>query len=371
MTQTTLENSDDRADLLGSIVDGYMERRARGEDPSIEDIASQHPEFAAVIRQSLTALEILARSETTEPAAPPAGLGFPIDKTLGDFRILREVGRKGRGRQGGPRYSPRSEASRSMASSSLPHTSNGTEFFRFAARLGIEAADALHHAHEEGILHRDVKPCNLLLDSDHRLFITDFGLARVEADAGLTMTGDLVGTLRYMSPEQALVSDNVVDRRSDVYSLGATLYELLTLRPACDGTQRRELLKQIAHREPTSPLKHNPRIPVELAAIVLKALEYMVWRLIPEVRSLPVAPKMARCGSGMLRLEMKSNAWPDATPDKKYTPLLTPMTGGCWPRVARTARYAFGTLRMSKSHKCSKDIFEIFARSPLIPVVSA
>ena len=104
------------------------------------------------------------------------------------------------------------------------------------------------------------------------LWITDFGLARFQEDAGLTMTGDLLGTLRYMSPEQALAKRGYLDHRTDIYSLGATLYELLTLRPAIEGSDRQELLRKIAQEEPTPPRKHNPAIPRELETILLKAM---------------------------------------------------------------------------------------------------
>src|SRR5205807_4997437 len=109
------------------------------------------------------------------------------------------------------------------------------------------------HAHQMGVVHRDVKPANLLVDVHANLWITDFGLAHCQASAGLTMTGDLLGTLRYMSPEQALANRVVIDHRTDIYSLGASLYEMLTLEPAFAGHDRQELLRQIAFEEPRPP----------------------------------------------------------------------------------------------------------------------
>jgi serine/threonine protein kinase len=141
------------------------------------------------------------------------------------------------------------------------------------AELGIQAAEALDHAHALGVVHRDVKPANLLLDGRGGLWVTDFGLAQIQSDARLTMTGDLVGTLRYMSPEQALAKRVVVDHRTDVYSLGATLYELLTLEPAYAGSDRQELMRQIAFEEPRRPRAINKAVPAELETIVLKAME--------------------------------------------------------------------------------------------------
>jgi serine/threonine protein kinase/lipoprotein NlpI len=164
------------------------------------------------------------------------------------------------------------EVRNSAAFSSLPGFES-REYFRTIARLGIQAAEALDHAHQSGILHRDIKPANLLLDDAGKLWITDFGLARIEADAGMTMTGDILGTLRYMSPEQALAKRVVVDHRSDIYSLGVTLYELLTLQPAFKGEDRHELLRQIAFDEPHKPRKVNARIPQDLETIILKAIE--------------------------------------------------------------------------------------------------
>jgi non-specific serine/threonine protein kinase/serine/threonine-protein kinase len=158
------------------------------------------------------------------------------------------------------------------ALSTIRSTTDAT-YYRTVAELGIQAAEALDFAHEHGIMHRDIKPANLLVDADSRLWVTDFGLAQVQGDARMTMTGDLVGTLRYMSPEQALAKRVVVDHRTDVYSLGATLYELLTLEPAFTGTDRQELLRQIAFEEPRPARRVNRTIPAELETIVLKALE--------------------------------------------------------------------------------------------------
>jgi serine/threonine protein kinase/Flp pilus assembly protein TadD len=147
-----------------------------------------------------------------------------------------------------------------------------TSFFRTVAQLGAQAAEALEHAHNVGVVHRDIKPANLLVDVRGNLWITDFGLAHVQGDTQLTMTGDVVGTLRYMSPEQALAKRGLLDERTDIYSLGATLYELLTLEPAFDGSDRQELLHQIAFEEPKPPRRLNRAVPVDLETILLKAL---------------------------------------------------------------------------------------------------
>lgn len=149
--------------------------------------------------------------------------------------------------------------------------SGGPAYFDWVAGLGQQAASALEYAHQTGVIHRDVKPGNLLLDSQGHLWITDFGLAQVSGDSGLTVTGELLGTLRYASPEQAVGKRGVIDHRSDIYSLGATLYELLTLRPPFAGDNRHKLLRQIVEEEP-SFRSINSTVPVELETIILKTL---------------------------------------------------------------------------------------------------
>jgi serine/threonine protein kinase len=144
--------------------------------------------------------------------------------------------------------------------------------FRLAADLARQAALGLEHAHQFGVVHRDVKPGNLLLDEAGHLWITDFGLAHIQADVTLTRTGDVLGTARYMSPEQAAGNWLVLDHRTDVYSLGATLYELLTLVPVFAESDRHMLLRRIMEDEPIAPRTIRSQIPVELETIVLKAM---------------------------------------------------------------------------------------------------
>jgi serine/threonine protein kinase/Tfp pilus assembly protein PilF len=158
------------------------------------------------------------------------------------------------------------------AALSTQHGTDRPAYFRSVAQLGVQAAEALEHAHEVGVVHRDIKPANLLIDARARLWITDFGLALCQDEGRMTRTGDLVGTLRYVSPEQALGRPGLVDHRTDVYGLGVTLYELLTLEPAYPGNDRQELLRQIAFEEPRPARRLNPALPVELETILLKAM---------------------------------------------------------------------------------------------------
>src|SRR5262249_55886995 len=140
------------------------------------------------------------------------------------------------------------------------------------AALGVQAAEALDHAHQFGVIHRDIKPANLLVDARGNVWIADFGLAQIQTDSRLTMTGDLVGTLRYMSPEQALAKRVAFDQRTDMSSRGATLYEMLTLERAFEGEDRQNLSRQIAFEEPRRLRQRNKAIPRELEIFFLRAL---------------------------------------------------------------------------------------------------
>ncbi len=144
----------------------------------------------------------------------------------------------------------------------------GDSYFRRAARVGIQCAEALDFAHEHGLLHRDIKPSNLILDTNGVVWITDFGLAKVDGD-NLTHTGDIVGTLRYMAPERF---QGKADQRSDVYSLGLTLYELCTLEYAFDAADRAALIHQVMNHAPVSLRRIRPEIPRDLETVIVKAM---------------------------------------------------------------------------------------------------
>jgi serine/threonine protein kinase/Flp pilus assembly protein TadD len=147
---------------------------------------------------------------------------------------------------------------------------SGRHYWLSAARIGIQVAAALDYAAGQGILHRDVKPSNLLLDMQGNVWVTDFGLAKASADGdNLTHTGDIVGTLRYMAPERF---EGHSDIRCDIYSLGLTLYELVVQRPAFAESDRSKLIHLVTQHAPPPPRKVNAAVPRDLETIVLKAI---------------------------------------------------------------------------------------------------
>ncbi len=202
-----------------------------------------------------------------------------------EFELARtstETGSASAGDPAGPRseqpHTPTAPPSASPSSTSaiLPGgtqlssvESGRRRFFRSLAQIGRQVAGGLSYAHARGIVHRDIKPSNLLLDTEGVVWIADFGLAKGE-DEGLTQSGDILGTLRYMAPERFRGGG---DARADVYALGMTLYELLTLRAGFDSSDRLKLIEQIKTEEPPRPRAVDSRTPRDLETIVLKAIE--------------------------------------------------------------------------------------------------
>jgi serine/threonine protein kinase/WD40 repeat protein len=153
--------------------------------------------------------------------------------------------------------------------STLSASGPEVHYYRGVARVAVQVADALAYAHRQGVLHRDIKPSNLLLDQQGTVWVTDFGLAKAEGADDLTHTGDIVGTVRYMAPERF---DGRSLPQSDLYALGVTLYELLTLRPAFDDANHARLVEKLLREAPTPPRKLDPHIPRDLETVVLKCL---------------------------------------------------------------------------------------------------
>jgi tetratricopeptide (TPR) repeat protein len=189
----------------------------------------------------------------THPSQPAVGRLSPPEEPIGGDKAVTDTA--------------------PQAALTTEHAARSPAYYRSVATLVLQAAEALEHAHQQGVIQRDIKPANLLLDTRGHLWVTDFGLAQFQANPGLTMTGDVMGTLRYMSPEQAQGNRVVIDQRTDLYSLGVTLYELLTLEPPFDGQDRQKLLRQVTEEEPRPPRQRDKAISVDLETVVLKCLE--------------------------------------------------------------------------------------------------
>jgi serine/threonine protein kinase len=147
-------------------------------------------------------------------------------------------------------------------------------FYEKIAEAFAEVADGLQHAHSKGVIHRDIKPSNLILDREGRLRILDFGLAHLEGQESLTATGDFLGTPLYMSPEQARRKKIPVDHRTDIYSLGATIYEMLALRPPFQGKDHQDTLSQIIERDPVELIYYFRKLSRD-AQVFMK-----LWRVV-------------------------------------------------------------------------------------------
>ncbi len=142
-------------------------------------------------------------------------------------------------------------------------------YHRSVARIALQVAEALAHAHGQGVLHRDIKPSNVLIDLQGTAWVADFGLAKPTEGDDVTGSRDIVGTMRYMAPERF---EGLSDARSDVFSLAATLYEMITLRPAFAAQDQARLIQEVLHHEPDPPRRVDRRIPRDLETIVLKGL---------------------------------------------------------------------------------------------------
>jgi serine/threonine protein kinase/WD40 repeat protein/tetratricopeptide (TPR) repeat protein len=386
-----MSNSSVERNPVDRLAEEFAERLRRGERPALTEYTARYPELADEIRELFPALVLLeqlkpaAEATRAEGTAGPAGT--PL-KALGDYRLLREVGRGGMGvvyeaeqvslgrhvalkvlpsqALANPTYLERFRRE-AKAAAKLHHTNivpvfgvgecDGVHFYamqfiagegldkvlhglrrlrqgkggpveavptpgtvcaasaaaglvsgrftvpaplapsgvgqdatiartetssvslatdpsaggyhRSVARVGVQVADALTYAHQQGVLHRDIKPSNLLLDAQGTVWVTDFGLAKAEGADELTHTGDIVGTVRYMAPERF---DGHSLPQGDLYSLGLTLYELLTLRPAFDDGNRARLVERVLHDPPVPPRKLDGGIPRDLETVVLKCL---------------------------------------------------------------------------------------------------
>jgi hypothetical protein len=197
-------------------------------------------------------------SDGTDPATTFSGP---------DHQVIKRVARTSHstGRQTEDKNKLRSTVHTSVA--------DRKRHYRTMVQLAHQATMAIEYAHQYGVIHRDIKPGNLLLDSIGKLWVTDFGLAQIEhMGTQLTRSGDALGTVRYMSPEQASGNRLVLDHRTDVYSLGVTLYEMLTLQPAIIGNDYRTMLNQVVEQEPLPPKTVDPALPTELDTIIRKAI---------------------------------------------------------------------------------------------------
>lgn len=238
-------NDDSAADIAHSLVNGHF--AAKAEEPWRHRGIFGDQTSVQTPGESREALTVPDQSTASRPPSTPVG-------HLSDSFSL-------------------TESSVSMPGSDARTSRTSTEshsYWHSVARVGVQVAEALHYAHGVGVLHRDIKPANLLLDMSGTVWVTDFGLAKLDDELDLTQTGDVMGTLRYMAPE---AFRGRAEARSELYSLGLTLYELLALRPAFDQTERSGLAEKLINADIEPLDQRSPDIPTDLQTIVHKALE--------------------------------------------------------------------------------------------------
>ncbi len=327
MTTRSFSPDDSKAEL-GELADEFLTRYRRGENPRISDYANRRPDLAPEIRRLFPTLIVLEKCGTTAdaPTRLPSGTA---PEQVGEYRIVGRIGEGGMGvvyeavqeplgrrvalkflRTGAAGSVQRERFLRetqAAARLSHPHivtlygtgehdgvpyyamqmirgqglevriaaaradgaTPTTADQFRWVAGVGIQVADALAYAHQQGVVHRDIKPSNLLLDETDAVWVADFGLAQVEGQDHLTASDGFVGTRLYMAPEQY---NGWADPRLDVYSLGVTLYELLTHVAAFEASTPPAIIRRVLDAEVTSPRRVNPAISPDLETIVLKAI---------------------------------------------------------------------------------------------------
>ncbi|MBV9125027.1 MAG: protein kinase, partial [Planctomycetes bacterium] len=310
----------DAASELVKVLDQYLADLQAGRAPDRAQLLAAHPELGSQLESCLAGIEFIHRAAQPSSGAPTR---------LGDFRIVREIGRGGMGvvyeaeqlslkrrvalkvlrfgavadaevlqrfqreaqtvahlhhtnivpifavgcEQGVHYYAMQFIEGRSLAAVlTEAQLASRPLAAKEVARWGLQAAEALAYAHQRGVIHRDIKPSNLLLDPEGTLWLTDFGLAKRADEVTLTLAGTLMGTPRYMSPEQAAAMEQPVDHRTDIYSLGASLYELATSKPVFEAESPHAVLTQIRSAEPVAPRRWTRGLPRDLETIILKCL---------------------------------------------------------------------------------------------------
>ncbi len=318
------------SDIIDELMLRWEAARQQGQNPRPEELCAENPQLLTQVRQRIHAVQTMERvlgvnqddSEATLPPTDPDGgplpqiPGYHIVRVVdeGGMGVVYEARQRDLGRTvaikmiSGMRLGPTQVArfrAEAEASARLQHANfvqifevgqvNGRPFFsmeyvdggslaqhlrhtrpspRHAAELVCTLAQAIHTAHERGIVHRDLKPSNVMLTAAGIPKIGDFGLAkRLDDDAGHTRTGEVLGTPSYMAPEQAAGQKEQIGPATDVYALGAILYELLTGRPPFRGDSPLDSLRQVTTQDPVTPSRLAPSTPPDLEAICLKCLE--------------------------------------------------------------------------------------------------